>query len=449
MKRVTGVLAQDVEERKEALLVGAMFAAPLLEKTYAKSGWRRRSSSVYSAKLRTRAVDVRQKCPLQVSALARSMPPFMAMEVFERATKLEREGRSIVHLEIGEPDWDTPKSVTEAGIKALREGQTHYTHSLGRMELREAIAAWYSRQYQLALDPGRVIVTVGSSGAMLLVFAALLDSGMEVLLTDPHYPCYPKFITAFGGVPVNVPIHEENNFQYDPSVVQRKMGTRTRALIINSPSNPTGVVTGPEGLRELVSAVGDRAWIVSDEAYHGLVYHGRAHSILEYCPRAVVINGFSKLFAMTGWRLGYAIVPESLVRPIQKLQQNLFISPADFAQTAAIVAMTTGNREIEERRQRYDGRRRLVLLRLKEMGLRVLAEPTGAFYVFVNIREYSKESLPFAFQLLERNGVAVTPGIDFGSNGEGFIRISYANSTDQLEEGMRRLAEFLSERAKQ
>jgi aspartate/methionine/tyrosine aminotransferase len=380
---------------------------------------------------------------MDVSRRAQALSPFLAMEIFERAAELERTGRSIVHLEFGEPDLGTPAVVLEAGIKALRDGHTRYTHSLGRLELREAIVDWYRRRYAVEVSPEQVVVTVGSSGAMLLVFAALLDPGTEVLMTDPHYACYPKFVSVLEGVPVTLPVREEEGFQLDPGAVQEKLSRQTRALILNSPANPTGAVTGPERMKELVKILDSKAVIVSDEVYHGLEYDTPAHSILEYSSDAIVINGFSKLFAMTGWRLGYAIVPESLIRPIQKLQQNLFISAPDFSQCAAIAALTQTDDEIERRRQLYDERRRFVLQRLQQMGLQILAEPTGAFYVFVNIRRWNDSSLDFAFQLLEEAGVAVTPGIDFGNHGEGFARISYANSQENLREGLNRLESFL------
>lgn len=379
----------------------------------------------------------------RISRRAQSLAPFLAMEVFERAAALERLGRSIIHLEFGEPDLETPSAILEAGIKALRDGCTRYTHSLGHLELREAIAAWYEKRCGVQISPECVVVTNGSSGAMLLSFAALLDPGTEVLMTDPHYACYPKFVSVFEGVPVAIPVREDENFQLDPEIVKKKLGDQTRALIINSPANPTGVVSSSEQMKELVTLTEGKATIVSDEVYHGLEYGTEAHSILEYSAGAIVVNGFSKLFAMTGWRLGYAIVPEFLIRPIQKLQQNLFISAPDFTQFAAIAALTHTADVIEQRRKRYDKRRRFVLQRLEEMGLEILAEPTGAFYVFVNIQRWNKSSLDFTFQLLEKMGVAVTPGIDFGDHGEGFVRISYANSEANIAKGLDRLATFL------
>lgn len=378
-----------------------------------------------------------------ISRLAQEMPPFLVMEVLERAGELERQGRSIIHMEVGEPDFDTPPAALEAGLRALRDGHTHYTHSLGRPELREAIAAWQENQYGVPTSPEQVVVTVGSSGAMLLVFAALLDAGDEVLLTDPHYACYPNFVRTSGGTPVRLRVSEADGFQFDPDMVAARTGPRTKALLVNSPANPTGTLTMPERMRQLADVARGRFTLISDEIYHGLVYGGRACSMREFEPDAVVINGFSKLFAMTGWRLGYVILPPTLVRPVQKLQQNLFISPPDFAQFAAATAMRECADDVERMRRCYDERRRLVLRRLKEMGLAVLTEPAGAFYVFVNIRPLTDDVRAFAFRMLEEAGVAVTPGVDFGPGGEGYLRLSYANSLANLQEGLDRLQRFL------
>lgn len=378
-----------------------------------------------------------------VSRRAANMPPFLVMEVLERAAALQRAGRDVIHLEVGEPDFDTPAPALEAGIRALRDGRTHYTHSLGRPELREAICEWQRKQYGVETNPDQVVVTVGSSGAMLLVCAALLDPDDEVLLTDPHYACYPNFISTFGGIPVRTRVREEDGFQFDPHEVRQRLTSKTRALVLNAPANPTGTLTAPQRMRELTEILEGKAVIVSDEIYHGLVYEERARSIREFCQDAVVVNGFSKLFAMTGWRLGYAIVPPWLIRPVQKAQQNLFISAPDFAQFAAVAALRDSAEQVEEMRCCYDQRRKLVLQRLDEMGLRVLTEPRGAFYVFVNVQRHTNNVYDFAFRVLEEAGVAVTPGVDFGPGGAGYIRISYANSLENIEEGMGRLRAFL------
>ena len=385
-----------------------------------------------------------QSLPRRPSRTAEKMPPFLVMEVLERAKALERKGRSIIHCEVGEPDFDTPRVIKEAGIKAIREGHTHYTHSQGRLEFRQVIADWWRRRYDLTIDPERIVVTLGSSGAMSLVYAALLDPGDRVLMTDPCYACYPNFVMACKGESVRLPVEESAGFQYDPRVVDRELERGAKALLLNSPANPTGIVTSPDRLRELARVTRGRTQIISDEIYHGLTYGEKAASILEYDPQAVVVTGFSKLFAMTGWRLGYCIVPEYLARSVQKLSQNLVISPPDFPQFAGIAALTEAEDAVEEMRRAYDERRRLVLRRLEEMGLPVLVEPTGAFYVFFNVSRYTEKVYDFAFTVLEEAGVALTPGVDFGPHGEGFLRLSYANSLANLEEGLDRLAAFLA-----
>lgn len=380
-----------------------------------------------------------------MSQKALQIEPFLAMEIFERAVTLERQGRSIIRLEVGEPDFKTPKVIQEAGIRAIRDGHTRYTHSLGHRELREEIAAWYWKQYRVEVDPSNIVVTLGSSAAMVLTFAALLNPGEEVVVTDPCYACYPKFIQAFDGVPIRDRVFEEDGFQYRPEGVRAAFSDRTRAVLLNSPSNPTGTVTTRKRLLEITEVINGRVPIVSDEIYHGLVYEGRAHSILEFTRNAIVINGFSKLFSMTGWRLGYAIFPESMIRSIQKLQQNLFISAPDFAQFAGIAALRDAGPDVERMVQKYDQRRRFVLDRLNKMGLGVAVEPTGAFYVFINVKSLSDSVLDLSFRILDDAGVALTPGVDFGPNGEGFIRICYANSLENLEEGMNRLERFIAD----
>jgi aspartate/methionine/tyrosine aminotransferase len=374
------------------------------------------------------------------------MPPFLVMEVLERAAALQREGRSIIHMEVGEPDFDTPEPIRDAGVRAMAEGHTHYTHSQGHLQLREAIAAWMDRRYGVEVSPARIVVTMGTSGAMLLTCGALLDPGDRVLMTDPCYACYPNFVRAFHGESVRLRVREADGFQYDAGEVRRHLGGKTKALLLNSPANPTGIVTSEERLRELADATRGEIQVISDEIYHGLTYGDPAHSILEFDPDAVVVSGFSKLFAMTGWRLGYAILPEVLVRPVQKLQQNLFISAPDFAQFAAIAALEKADADVERMRRCYDERRTLVLARLKGMGLDVLVEPTGAFYVFFNVARYTDDVLAFAFEILETAGVALTPGVDFGPGGEGFLRLSYANSLGNLSEGLDRLERFLAGR---
>lgn len=382
---------------------------------------------------------------MTVCRKAQDLPPFIAMDVMERAQELEREGKEVVHLEVGEPDFDTPKAISKAAAEAMAAGRTHYTHSLGERGLREAVAEHYRAAYGVRVEPDQVIITAGTSPAMLILFAAILEAGEEVVMSDPHYACYPNFIDFLGGCTAKVPVYEDDGFQLHLEAVKEKITDRTKAVLINSPSNPTGQLLGEEHMAGLA---GLGKLIVSDEIYHGLNYEGRARSILEFTDKAVVLNGFSKLFAMTGWRLGYMILPRELIRPIQKIHQNFFISANDFVQAGGVAALTDPSVkvEVEEMVGRYDARRRLMIDRLKSMGLGIKVEPTGAFYVLANARHIDGDSFRLAFDILEKALVGVTPGIDFGKGAEGYLRFSYAASRKAINRGMDRLEAYLKSR---
>ncbi len=376
----------------------------------------------------------------EVSRRAREITPFIVMDVLEAAQALERAGRDIVHLEVGEPDFDTPECVKEAGLRAMKDGRTHYTHSLGLLELREAIAAHYQGAYGVSVSPEQIVVTAGTSPAIFMVFSALLEPGDEVIISNPHYACYPNFIRFAQGQPVLVPVLEEDGFQFRPREVAGRLGPRTKAVFINSPANPTGTLLSEARMKELARLP---PYIVSDEIYHGLVYEGQEHSILEFTDRAFVLNGFSKLYAMTGWRLGYLIAPREFVRPIQKIHQNFFISANSMSQWAGIAALTEAGADVARMRATYDQRRRFMVRRLKEIGFGLAVEPTGAFYVLANAKKFHPDSYRLAFDILHRAGVGVSPGIDFGSGGEGYLRFTYANSLERIEEGLNRLAAYI------
>lgn len=370
--------------------------------------------------------------------------PFIVMDVLERAIALEREGRSIVHLEIGEPDFRTPRRIVESAIGALREGETHYTDSRGTRELRASVASYYNERYGTDIPENRVLITMGTSPALLLALSVLVEEpGDEIILGNPYYPCYPNFIKYLAGTPRYVETLEEEGFQPRPDAVKNLIDRRTKAILLNSPANPTGTLIPADDLRSLC---GLGIPVISDEIYHGLVYGEKEHSALEFTDNAFVLNGFSKLFAMTGWRLGYMIVPEEYVRRLHILQQNFFISPNSFVQRAGIAALTGRHEELEEMRTRYDARRRYLLGELSGLGIGSAVEPKGAFYFFVDTGHIDKDSYRLAFDILDKAGVAVAPGIDFGSRGEGHIRISYANSLENIREGMRRLATYIDER---
>jgi aspartate/methionine/tyrosine aminotransferase len=375
-----------------------------------------------------------------ISKKANEIPPFIVMDVLEEAQKLERRGERVIHLEVGEPDFDTPECIKEACFKAIREGKTHYTHSLGLIELREAIAEDYWKRYRVNVSPEQILVASGTSPAMLLIFSVLLEPGDKVILSNPCYACYPNVIRLVGGKPVYVEVREEDGFQYLPELIEERLNPRVKGVMINSPSNPTGNVMPTERMEKIA---GLSPLIISDEIYHGLVYEGKIHSILEFTDRAFVMNGFSKLYAMTGWRLGYVIAPKEFIRPMQKIQQNLFISASSFAQWGALAGLKEADADISRMRNIYDQRRRFLIPRLIELGFKITVIPTGAFYILANAKRFSKDSYQLAFDILKEAKVGVAPGVDFGTNGEGYLRFSYANSLENIEEGMNRLERYL------
>jgi aspartate/methionine/tyrosine aminotransferase len=373
------------------------------------------------------------------------MTSFIVMDVLERAQEMERAGIRIIHLEVGEPDFPPPPCVNEAVNRALKDGHTHYTHSLGMIELREAIAEYYHELYGVSVDQEQVVVTSGTSPAMLSMFSVLLEKGSEVIITDPHYACYPNFIRYLEGEAVTVRVSEEDGFQYRPDEVRRSITEKTRAILVNSPANPTGTVISADRMQEIASL---GQYIISDEIYHGLNYGEKEHTILEFTDRAFVLNGFSKLYAMTGLRLGYLIAPRAFISTLQKIQQNFFLAPNSVSQVAGIAALKEGSADIARMRDTYNQRRRYMIDRLREIGFSIPVEPTGAFYVFANARWLSGDSYGLAFDILEKAHVGVTPGIDFGRSGEGYLRFSYANSLDKIREGLDRLERYVLKRTR-
>jgi aspartate/methionine/tyrosine aminotransferase len=363
--------------------------------------------------------------------------------VFQRAQALERQGVDVIHLEFGEPDFDTPAVIREAAERALKDGRTRYAHTLGILPLREAIAEHYHARYGVTVSPEQILVTAGTSPAMMLLFSALLDRGDQVILSDPYYACYPKFVKFAEGEPVYVPVEEADAFQYRPDAVAARLGPRSKALLVNSPANPTGTVLDADRLGALCRL---GPWVVSDEIYHGLTYEGPEHTVLEFTDHAFVLNGFSKAFAMTGWRVGYLIAPREFMPALTAMHGNFFISTNEFVQWAALAALREAGEESARFRRIFDERRRVMVDGLRSIGLGVGAPPTGAFYVLANARRFTGDSLAFAFEILERAHVGVTPGVDFGRNAEGYLRFSYAQSLERIQEAIGRIGRFLSER---
>ncbi|MBW2269367.1 MAG: pyridoxal phosphate-dependent aminotransferase [Deltaproteobacteria bacterium] len=365
------------------------------------------------------------------------------MEVMERAFAMEREGADIVHLEVGEPDFAPPPAAVDACKAALSAGETRYTDSRGLVELRVAIASDHERRFGTAVDPDRVLVSSGTSAAMLLVFLLLVEPGDEVVMGTPHYPCYPNFVRACGGTPVLVPTAPAEGYRLDPDLVRAALTPRTRAVVVASPANPTGAIQSAETLRALA---GLGVPLVSDEIYDGLVYDGaKVTSALEVSDDAYVLDGFSKRYAMTGFRLGYVIAPREAARPLQVLQQNLFISANRFVQHAGIAALRDGEDTLVAMRSAYDTRRRLLVDGLRELGFAIPVLPQGAFYVFADARRFGADSRKLAFDILERARVGTCPGVDFGAAGEGWLRFCSAASEAGLHEALERLARVLPE----
>jgi len=362
------------------------------------------------------------------------------MDVLERAKEIEASGESVIHFEVGEPDFPTPDVISQQAIRSIEEGDTKYTHSLGIPELREAISQNYESLYGVKIPPTRVIVTMGSSPALYLSIISLIEPGEEVIITDPHYACYPQIIKIAGGTPKTFRIYEQEGFQIDIGRLKKAISPKTKAILINSPANPTGVVLRPEVMKEIAEL---GVFVISDEIYHGLVYGGEVRTIYEFTQRAFTVNGFSKFYSMTGWRLGYLIAPEEFIRPIQKLQQNLFISPNTFVQRAGVEALRQAGPKALEMRELFDERRKTMIEGLKGLGFKIKSEPEGAFYVFVDAKELNPNSHELAFDILEKARVAITPGIDFGDGGEGYLRLSYATSIANIQEGIKRLGEYI------
>lgn len=393
--------------------------------------------------------------PKRSTSLARAaarrvstIEPFEVMEILSRAQALEAAGRAVVHLEIGEPDFTAPPAVVEAGVRALRAGMTAYTAALGLPALREAIAAHYGARFGVQVSPARIAVTAGASGALLLVMALYVDRDDEVLVPDPGYPGYRQFVRAFEGRPRALNVSAETAFQPTLEAVAAAWGPRTIGLLLGSPANPCGTVIAENELRRIAEFIAERGGVlIVDEIYQGLVY-GRAPVTAARLPGEVVlVNSFSKYFCMTGWRLGWATLPESAMRGLEKLAQHLFICPSSAAQHAALAAFSPASlAELETRRTAFEGRRDFLVPALEAAGLHIPAPPQGAFYVYADCSAFSRDARAFALELLEREAVAVTPGADFGHNAtQHFLRFAYTRGLPELEEAARRLARFCAE----
>lgn len=374
------------------------------------------------------------------SKRAEQITPFIVMEILEKAQALERMGIDVVHMEIGEPDFPTPEVVVKAGVDSLLSGNTKYTHSLGLFELRQEIAGYYMRRYGVKVEPDHILISSGTSPAMAMIFSAIIDPGDEIIIPDPYYPCYPNFVRFFGGKPIFVQLDEEDGFNIDVNKIKKKITKRTKALIINSPSNPTGNVIPPSILKEIASL---EIPVISDEIYHGISYEKQENTMLEFREDAIVINGFSKSYAMTGWRLGFVIAPRNFIRVLQKVQQNFLISPNPFVQKAGISAIRDAESQRSMMRESFRKRRDLIVDGLRKIGFKIPTLPGGAFYVFARSDAFAPDSYELCINILNSAHVAVSPGSDFSQRGKIFLRFSYATSDERIGEGLKRLERFL------
>ncbi|MAT95001.1 MAG: aminotransferase [Halioglobus sp.] len=372
--------------------------------------------------------------------------PFRVVEVLERATALAAAGEDIVHMAAGEPDFATAAPIVEAGRAALARGATHYSQAAGIPQLREALSRHYADSYGLDIAPGRIMVTPGASGALLLIAALLMDPGDGMLMTDPGYPCNRHFMRLVEGRGQLVPVGADTRYQLSGALVREHWREHTVGAMVASPANPTGTALSRQELAALSAAVRERrGYLLVDEIYHGLCYDGDAPSVLEVDDEAFVINSFSKYFGMTGWRLGWLVAPEAAVAEMEKLAQNLFISMSTMAQHAALAGFEPATREIlEERRDIFRQRRDFLLPAVQELGFAVPCKPQGAFYIYADASRFTTDSQAFCLRLLEEHGVALTPGVDFGHHRAGeHLRFSYTTSMERLESAVERLGRVL------
>lgn len=372
--------------------------------------------------------------------------PFQAMELVKQADELERQGRSVIKMGIGEPDFTAPPAVVEALIQAAQAGKAGYTHALGLRPLREAIALHYKTAYGLTISPERVVVTNGASGALTLAACALVNAGDKVLLSDPTYPCNSQYINAFDGVPALIPVGPDTGFQLTAELIAAHWTEGVRGTLIASPANPTGTSIPFDELGKIIEFVRSRGgFTIVDEIYLGLSYDHPARSSLEYGDDIIVTNSFSKFFNMTGWRLGWLIVPLDFVATFEKLIQHLFICPSALSQYGALACFAPETMALyEERKNELRMRRDYIVPALKALGFGVPVDPDGAFYVYLDCSAFSTNSTHFAHHMLQEIGVAMTPGLDFGvAAPERYLRLSYATQLDQLREAVERMRVWL------
>jgi aspartate/methionine/tyrosine aminotransferase len=375
-----------------------------------------------------------------------NIAPFYVMELVNKAIALEKEGHHLIHMGVGEPDFTAPPAVVAAGTAAMAAGKTQYTAAAGLLSLREAIAGHYLDVYGVTVDPARIVVTAGASAALMFACAALVEKGAEVLLPDPSYPCNSNFVAAFDGRAVLIPSGPEHRYQLTAEMVSTHWQDATRGVLLASPSNPTGTSIEKDELAKILDVVAQKGgFAIVDEIYLGLSYEGQPSTALSLSDDVIVINSFSKYFNMTGWRLGWLVLPERLVPAIEKLAQNLLICPPSLAQHAAVACFTDESIAIyEQRKAEFKRRRDYIVPALQALGFVIPVMPDGAFYVYADCTAFTDDAEQFCLDLLYKAGVVITPGMDFGPyTAKTHVRFSYANSLENLQEAVRRIAAFL------
>ena len=368
------------------------------------------------------------------------------MDILAQAKKLSQQGRTIYHMEVGEPDFPTAESIVNAGIDALKQSRTHYTPALGLPELRNAVAEYYDRKFSLNINPDRIIITPGASGAIQLVIACLLDAGENILLADPGYPCNRNIAQVLAAETIAIPVGAESYYQLNAEVVANNWNDKTRAVMVATPSNPTGTLLPAEQLIELSQVVArNKGRLIVDEIYQGLVYDVEDYTALEFSDECFVINSFSKYFGMTGWRLGWMVVPEAYIDVIDRIAQNIYLAPPTVSQYAALTALTAETQiELDRRRDEFKRRRDFLLPALESLGFSIAVKPQGAFYIYANCERFTDDSFSWVKELLNAQGVALTPGIDFGQYlANKHCRFAYTQSLEQLEQAVERIDAFI------
>lgn len=383
---------------------------------------------------------------MALSKRAKNLSPFHVMDILAQAKALTQQGRTIYHMEVGEPDFATAECIINAGIDALKQLKTHYTPALGLPELRHAVAEYYHRKFSVKINPERIIITPGASGALQLAMACLLDAGENLLLPDPGYPCNRNIAQVLAVEPIAVPVSADNAYQLDAASIAKYWNDKTRAVMVATPSNPTGTLLPESQLKEICHIVEqNKGALIVDEIYQGLVYDVDDYTALAISDECFVINSFSKYFGMTGWRIGWMVVPEFYADAIDRIAQNIFLAPATMSQYAALTALKVETQiELDARRDEFKRRRDFLLPALEQLGFKIAVQPQGAFYIYANCEKFTDDSYNWVKQLLSKQGVALTPGLDFGNYQANIhCRFAYTQPLDALERAIDKIDAFI------